>query len=47
VSAADQNSRLSDFPLSAQVFRDRIAAPRWIANYGVVTGEVDPPKPVG
>jgi hypothetical protein len=47
VPAADQNSRLSDFPLSAQVFRNRIAAPRWIANYGVVTGEVDPPEPVG
>ena len=47
VPAADQNSRLSDFPLSAQVFRDRIAAPRWIADHRVATGEVDPPAPAG
>jgi hypothetical protein len=43
VPADDQNSRLSDFPLSEQVFRTRIAAPRWISDYRVASGEADPP----
>ena len=40
VPAADANSRLSDFPQSAQVFRDRIAAARWIKDHRAVTGAV-------
>jgi hypothetical protein len=43
IAAADANSQLQDFPLSAEEFRQGVTGAKWITAPGAIGGPEAPP----